>query len=160
MEDPQRAKNLGRERVLLEGIVGTIDSVGGAITETAELLELAVTEEDQATATALEADLSGFEERVSELEFQRMFSGEQDDADAYVDIQAGSGGTEAQDWAEMLLRMYLRWAEARGFDSELIEASSGDVAGIKSATVRVVAIMPLAGCAPRPACTGWCVNPV
>ena len=136
-EDPQRAKNLGRERVLLEGIVGTIDSVGGAITETAELLELAVTEEDQATATALEADLSGFEERVSELEFQRMFSGEQDDADAYVDIQAGSGGTEAQDWAEMLLRMYLRWAEARGFDSELIEASSGDVAGIKSATVRV-----------------------
>jgi len=94
-------------------------------------------EDDAATADEVRKDLAAFESRLAKLEFTRMFSGEMDASNAYVDIQAGAGGTEAQDWAEMLLRMYLRWAEAHGFDTEIIEASAGDVAGIKSATVHV-----------------------
>ncbi len=93
-------------------------------------------EDDQDTVDAVATDLEGYEKRVAELEFRRMFAGEQDTADAFVDIQSGSGGTEAQDWAEMLLRMYLRWGERRGFKTELIEVSPGDVAGVKSATIR------------------------
>jgi peptide chain release factor 2 len=94
-------------------------------------------EDDAATADEVRKDLAAFESRLAKLEFTRMFSGEMDASNAYLDIQAGAGGTEAQDWAEMLLRMYLRWAEAHGFDTEIIEASAGDVAGIKSATVHV-----------------------
>ena len=94
-------------------------------------------EDDAATADEVRKDLAAFESRLAKLEFTRMFSGEMDASNAYVDIQAGAGGTEAQDWAEMLLRMYLRWAEAHGIDTEIIEASAGDVAGIKSATVHV-----------------------
>ncbi len=94
-------------------------------------------EDDDATAGEVESDLAEIEKSVAELEFRRMFSGEMDEHNAYLDIQAGAGGTEAQDWAEMLLRMYLRWAENRGFSSELMECSPGDEAGIKSATVRV-----------------------
>lgn len=93
-------------------------------------------DDDLETAGAVEADLASFERAVEALEFQRMFSGEMDTSNAFVDIQAGSGGTEAQDWAEMLLRMYLRWGERRAFQTELIEVSPGDVAGIKSATIR------------------------
>ena len=93
-------------------------------------------EDDEATVAEVEADLQRLERMVADLEFRRMFSGEMDASNAYLDIQAGSGGTEAQDWAEMLLRMYLRWGEAHGFKTELVEASDGDVAGIKSATVR------------------------
>ncbi len=103
-----------------------------------ELLTLAVEEDDAATVTEVERDLRGFETRVEGLEFRRMFSGEMDANNAYLDIQSGAGGTEAQDWAEMLLRMYLRWAEAHDFKAEVIEASAGEVAGIKSATVHVV----------------------
>ena len=95
-------------------------------------------EDDAATAAEVERDLQGFETRVEGLEFRRMFSGEMDANNAYVDIQSGAGGTEAQDWAEMLLRMYLRWAEAHDFKAEVIEASAGEVAGIKSATVHIV----------------------
>ena len=102
-----------------------------------ELLELAVEESDDDSIQSVQDDLDEMEQQVAELEFRRMFSGEMDASNAFLDIQAGSGGTEAQDWAEMLLRMYLRWAEAHGFKAELIEASAGDVAGIKSATVRV-----------------------
>ncbi len=105
--------------------------------ESAELLEMAVAEEDADTLAEVEADLAGAQAELEKMEFRRMFSGEMDAANAFVDIQAGSGGTEAQDWAEMLLRMYLRWGEAQGFGMELIEASPGDVAGIKSATIRV-----------------------
>ena len=94
-------------------------------------------EGDEATVAEVEADLQRLERMVADLEFRRMFSGEMDASNAYLDIQAGSGGTEAQDWAEMLLRMYLRWGEAQGFDVELIEASAGEVAGIKSATVHL-----------------------
>jgi peptide chain release factor 2 len=97
-----------------------------------------VEENDDATATEVANDLDAYEKRVAGLEFRRMFSGELDANNAYLDIQSGAGGTEAQDWAEMLLRMYLRWAEAHGFRAEVIEASAGDVAGIKSAAVHVV----------------------
>ena len=102
------------------------------------MLALAIEEDDAATAAEVERDLRGFETRVDGLEFRRMFSGEMDASNAYLDIQSGAGGTEAQDWAEMLLRMYLRWAEAHDFKAEVIEASAGEVAGIKSATVHVI----------------------
>ena len=98
---------------------------------------MAVDEADEDTISAIEQELEGFEKQVADLEFRRMFSGETDHCNAFLDIQAGSGGTEAQDWAEMLLRMYLRWAEHHDFKSEIIEASAGEVAGIKSATVRL-----------------------
>ena len=99
---------------------------------------MAVEEDDSDTAAEVESDLEQFEQRLGGLEFRRMFSGEMDPNSAYLDIQSGAGGTEAQDWAEMLLRMYLRWAEAHGFKAEVIEASAGEVAGIKSATVHVI----------------------
>jgi peptide chain release factor 2 len=102
-----------------------------------ELLDLVEAENDQDTANAIVADVDRHEKGVEQLEFQRMFSGKMDSHSAFVDIQAGAGGTEAQDWAEMLLRMYLRWAESRGWKAELMEVSGGDVAGIKSATFRV-----------------------
>ena len=102
------------------------------------MLELAIDEEDEDTAESVMADLEGMREHVERLEFERMFAGEMDGSPCFVDIQAGSGGTEAQDWAEMLLRMYLRWAERRGWKTDLEEVSSGDVAGIKSATVHNV----------------------
>ena len=101
------------------------------------MLELAIMEEDESTILSVQDDLEISEKTVAELEFRRMFSGEMDANNAFLDIQAGSGGTEAQDWAEMILRMYLRWGERKGFKTELIEVSAGDVAGIKSATVRM-----------------------
>ena len=100
------------------------------------MLELALEEDDAETLGEIESDLADFEQRLAGLEFQRMFSGELDGSAAFLDIQSGAGGTEAQDWAEMLLRMYLRWAEKHDFAAEVIEASPGEVAGIKSATVR------------------------
>ena len=108
------------------------------LVDAAELLVLAEDENDDDTAAEVVGDLDKFEKRVADLEFRRMFSGEMDANNAFVDIQSGAGGTEAQDWAEMLLRMYLRWAEAHGFKAEVIEASAGEVAGIKSATVHIV----------------------
>lgn len=134
--DQERAQTLGRERSALEGIVVTLDELINGLADAAELLEMAVEEGDAAAVTSIEDELTGFEKLVSDLEFRRMFSGETDPCNAFVDIQAGSGGTEAQDWAEMLLRMYLRWGEHRGFKTELIEVSAGEVAGIKSATIR------------------------
>jgi len=97
---------------------------------------MAIDEQEDATVDEISVELDAFEKQIAQLEFTRMFSGELDNANAFLDVQAGSGGTEAQDWAEMLLRMYLRWGEAHGFDTEIIEASAGEVAGIKSATVR------------------------
>jgi peptide chain release factor 2 len=108
------------------------------LSDASELLELAIEEDDADTIGEVVADLGRFESSVAGLEFRRMFSGELDANNAYVDIQSGAGGTEAQDWAEMILRMYLRWAEAHGFKAELMEASAGEVAGIKSATIHVV----------------------
>ncbi len=134
--DQERAQALGRERASLEAVVLTLESLATGLDDASDLLEMAVEEGDEAAVAAVEGDVGGFEKQVSELEFRRMFAGETDHCNAFLDIQAGSGGTEAQDWAEMLLRMYLRWGEQRGFKTELIEVSAGEVAGIKSATVR------------------------
>ena len=115
-----------------------LDEIKNGLRDADELLALAIDEDDAATAAEIERDLKGFASRVEGLEFRRMFAGEMDANSAYLDIQSGAGGTEAQDWAEMLLRMYLRWAEAHDFKAEVIEASAGEVAGIKSATVHIV----------------------
>jgi len=126
---------LGRERARLEEVVETLSSLNEALNDARDLLQLAAEEDDEGTAEAVVSDLDGLEQRLGTLEFHRMFSGPMDANNAFVDVQAGSGGTEAQDWANMLLRMYLRWGERRGFDTEIIELSEGEVAGIKSATV-------------------------
>ncbi|ANO51101.1 peptide chain release factor 2 [Woeseia oceani] len=128
---------MGQERASLEDIVVTLDELQRSLADADELLDMAVAENDMGTATELESDLDNYETRIAALEFRRMFSGEMDGASAFVDIQSGAGGTEAQDWSEMLLRMYLRWAEMHDFKAELIEASAGEVAGIKSATIRI-----------------------
>ncbi|MEN1959792.1 peptide chain release factor 2 [Luteimonas sp. MJ246] len=135
--DPERAQALGRERSLLDKTVNGIRDLTEGLVGAAELLDLADAESDEETAQAVEADVESLSGQVEKLEFQRMFSGQMDSANAFLDIQAGAGGTEAQDWAEILLRMYLRWAENRGWKAEIMEASGGDVAGIKSATVRI-----------------------
>jgi peptide chain release factor 2 len=135
--NPQRAQELGKERALLEKIVGEIGGLTNTLDEAGELLQMAIAEQDDGTAIALRDDVEEQAKRVDALEFRRMFSGKMDAHNAFVDIQSGAGGTEAQDWAEMLLRMYLRWAETRGWKAELLEASAGEVAGIKSATFRV-----------------------
>ena len=135
--DPERAQALGQERAALELVVVTLDELGLGLSDAEDLLALAEEEDDSDTIEEVVRDLAGFETRLAKLEFQRMFSGEMDANNAFMDIQSGAGGTEAQDWAEMLLRMYLRWAEAHGFKAEVIEASAGEVAGIKSATVHI-----------------------
>ena len=136
-QDPQAAQRLGRERAALEQTVLGLTTVTAGLDDTALLLELAVGEQDHETVAAVEADLACHRKTVEALEFRRMFAGKMDAANAFVDIQAGAGGTEAQDWAEMVLRMYLRWCESRGWNTELLDVSAGDVAGIKSATFRV-----------------------
>ncbi|MBT3529916.1 MAG: peptide chain release factor 2 [Gammaproteobacteria bacterium] len=136
-DKPEYAQALGKERSSLEIIVGTIDKLNSGIAEVGELLSLAQEEDDEELFDAANSDLEGFQQDLEKLEFRRMFSGDMDEANAYLEIQAGSGGTEAQDWAEMLLRMYLRWGESKGFKTELIEVSGGDVAGIKSATLHI-----------------------
>ncbi|MBN4079221.1 peptide chain release factor 2 [Beggiatoa alba] len=133
--DPERAQSLGKERASLELVVNTIRNMDSNLGEAGDLLEMAAEEDDQETVDAVVADLDELEAQLAKLEFRRMFSNEMDPNNAYLDIQSGSGGTEAQDWAEMILRMYLRWGEAHGFKTELVEASAGDVAGIKSATI-------------------------
>lgn len=133
---PEAVQRLGKQRAELEEIVKTIESVEGGVADASSLLVLAVDEGDLEAVQAIEEDLSELESRVAKLEFCRMFSDEMDSSNAFLDIQSGSGGTEAQDWAEMLLRMYLRWGERKDFRTELIEVSPGEVAGIKSATVR------------------------
>jgi peptide chain release factor 2 len=122
----------------LEQIVAGLTELTSGLADADELLALAIEEDDSATVDEVVADLANHEKVVGGLEFRRMFSGELDTNSAYLDIQSGAGGTEAQDWAEMILRMYLRWSEAHGFKAAVIEASSGEVAGIKSATVHIV----------------------
>ena len=128
---------MGRERAQLETVVGTLDRVEVSLEENTELLEMAIEEQDDEILGSVVSEVNSVEHEVHRLEFQRMFRGEVDPNPCYLDIQAGSGGTEAQDWAEMLLRMYLRWVERRGWKGELIEVSPGDVAGIKSATIHI-----------------------
>jgi peptide chain release factor 2 len=133
---PARAQALGRERAALAQIVEGFNRLDSGLEDAEMLLALAEEESDAATVAEVDADVAALDEHLGVLEFRRMFAGEMDPSNAFLDIQAGSGGTEAQDWAEMLLRMYLRWGERRGFTTELIEVSEADVAGIKSATIR------------------------
>jgi peptide chain release factor 2 len=135
-DEPDKAQALGKERASLEIVVQTIQTLTSGIDDAEELLIMAKEDNDADTITAVNNDLDTMEKQLEELEFRRMFSKEMDENNAFLDIQAGSGGTEAQDWAEMLLRMYMRWGEDRGFTMELIEVSAGDVAGIKSATIK------------------------
>jgi peptide chain release factor 2 len=135
-EEPDRAQELGRERSSLETIVQTIAQLQSGAVDAGDLLEMAAAEDDEDTVAEVAVEIAGLVDILEKLEFRRMFSGEMDPNNAYLDIQSGSGGTEAQDWAEMLLRMYLRWGDAKGFKTELIEASAGEVAGIKSATIQ------------------------
>ena len=134
---PEQAQELGRERASLELVVKTIEDLDSGVSDARELLGMAVEENDEDTVADVEAEMAALETQLAKLEFRRMFSGAMDENSAFLEIQSGSGGTEAQDWAEMLLRMYLRWADDKGFKAELLECSAGDVAGIKSATVEV-----------------------
>lgn len=127
---------MGKERADLEAVVVGLDELAAGLSDARGILAMAVEEEDPETADLVAADVAEYERRIAGLEFRRMFSGETDANNAFLDIQSGSGGTEAQDWAEILLRMYLRWGERRGFETELIAVSPGEAAGIKSATVK------------------------
>ncbi len=136
-DDPERAQQLGKEKKALDGVVGALTSLGTRIADSSELFDLARSEDDDATLQSIATDVASIEKDVGDLEFRRMFANPMDPNPAFIDIQAGSGGTEAQDWAAMLLRMYLRYCERRGYKTEVLEESPGDVAGIKSASVRV-----------------------
>ena len=136
-DDPEKAQSLGKERARLDEIVGTLDALSSGLRDNLELLEMAVAEDDEETVSSITEELGELTRRLAAMEFRRMFSGEHDASNAFVEIQSGSGGTEAQDWANMLLRMYLRWGEAHDFKTEIIELSAGEVAGIKSATIQI-----------------------
>lgn len=136
-DNPETAQKLGQERASLDEIVTTIDSVTHRLTDSLELFELCLDEGDQKSIKEIDDTLDGLLQPIDRMEFRRMFSGEADNCNAFLDIQAGSGGTEAQDWAQMLLRMYTRWSEDQGYKTELVEYSEGDVAGIKSATLKL-----------------------
>jgi peptide chain release factor 2 len=135
--NPERAQELGKEKVVLEKVVNSLDRLYQQVQDCHDLLSMAEMESDEHAVEQVLQDISIVDQEIAQLEFTRMFSGEMDIHHAFLDVQAGSGGTEAQDWADMLLRMYLRWAERRGFKTELIDINDGDVAGIKSATIRV-----------------------
>ncbi|QQE87816.1 peptide chain release factor 2 [Azotobacter chroococcum] len=135
--NPEYAQNLGRERAQLAQIVETLDELTGSLADSRDLLDMAAEENDEGAVNDVASEVERLREILEKLEFRRMFSGEMDANNAYLDIQAGSGGTEAQDWANMLLRMYLRWADKHGFDATIMELSEGEVAGIKGATVHV-----------------------
>ena len=136
-DDPQYAQKLGKERSSLQDIVVTIDKLDTGLSDIEDIIELAAEEQDESFLEEVVRELSSLDSQLETLEFRRMFSGDMDLNSAYLDVQAGSGGTEAQDWAEMLLRMYLRWGEAHGFKTEVMEVSEGEVAGIKGATIRL-----------------------
>ncbi len=135
--DQERAQKLGREKAQLEKVVDGLQNLLDGLDSAEELLQMAEEAGDEELVAEVTEELDAYGKVLEQLEFQRMFSGEMDANNCYVDIQAGSGGTEAQDWANMLLRMYLRWIEKKGFDAELIEVTPGEVAGIKSATIHV-----------------------
>lgn len=134
---PELAKTLGQERAQLAEVIDNFQKIQNQLTETKELLEMAVGENDPASNDLITAEIVSLEKLLNDIEFRQMFSGEMDANNAYLDVQSGSGGTEAQDWAEMLLRMYLRWGDQHGFKTQLIEVSAGEVAGIKSATIKL-----------------------
>ena len=135
--DAKRAQELGREKKALEGVVGSLTLLDSQLRDAGELFEMARAEGDDATVISVAADLAAAEKLVASMEFRRMFSGALDANNCFLDIQSGSGGTEAQDWAAMLERMYLKFCEKSGFGIEVLEESAGEVAGIKSATIKV-----------------------
>ena len=135
--DNKRAQDLGRELKQLESLVNTFSRLNSGLRDAKELFEIARSEQDEATLVAIEKDALGLEQTVAGMEFRRMFSNPMDPNNCFLDIQAGSGGTEAQDWAQMLLRMYTRYCERKGFNVELLEESPGEVAGLKSASLKV-----------------------
>ena len=134
---PDKAQSLGRERARLESTLTELDQLAAGLSDASELLELVEGEGDEAGFAEIVKDAARLEERVRKLELSRMFPGEMDPRSAFLDIQAGAGGTEAQDWAAMLMRMYLRWADGRGFGAAVIDQSPGEVAGIKSASLQI-----------------------
>ncbi|MFP6805748.1 MAG: peptide chain release factor 2 [Pseudomonadales bacterium] len=134
-DQPEYAQKLGKERSSLEAIVVTIENLDSGLVDVADIVELAEEEQDESLFAEATDDLADMTEQLETLEFRRMFSGDMDANSAFMDIQSGSGGTEAQDWANMLLRMYLRWGERKGFKTEVVEISNGEVAGIKGATI-------------------------
>jgi len=136
--DQKRAQELGKEKKSLETIVLTLLGIETDLRDASDLFEMARDEQDEGTLVALEQDAQKLEKRVEEMEFHRMFSNPMDPNNCFIDIQAGAGGTEAQDWASMLLRQYLRYCERKGFKAEILEQSDGEVAGIKTATIKVV----------------------
>jgi len=133
--NPDKAQALGKEKVKLDNICEAFSNSSNILNDAKELLEMAESENDSATVNGIISDLNKTESSIATYEFERMFSGEMDRNSAYLDIQSGSGGTEAQDWAEMILRMYLRWGDKHNFKVKLMEVSAGEVAGIKSATI-------------------------
>ncbi len=135
--DPKRAQELGREKKNIEVVVQTLTTLAQSIADSSELFELAVADNDDATLEAIESDAEQFQATLEGMEFRRMFSNPADPLNCFLDIQSGAGGTEAQDWASILLRQYLRYAERKGFKAELLEESEGEVAGIKSATIKI-----------------------
>lgn len=135
--DPERATKISKEKSQLDNVIGVITALDDKLEDAKAMIDLAVEADDATLLVDVQAELDEAEAKVADLEFKRMFSGEMDGNNCYVDIQSGSGGTEAQDWAEMLLRMYLRWCESHGFKAEIMELSAGGVAGIKSASIHV-----------------------
>jgi peptide chain release factor 2 len=136
-DDPKRAQELGREQKTLDLIVQKMHALEAGVRDAGELFEMARSDDDDATLVAVESDVAGLAKRVAELEFQRMFNNPLDPNNCFIEIQAGAGGTEAQDWASMLERMYLRYAERHGFKPELLDETEGEVAGIKGATIKL-----------------------
>ena len=135
--DPKRAQDLGREKKSIEDVVNTLTSLAQLIADSTELFELAAADSDDETLIAIETDAEQFQATLEGMEFRRMFNNPADPLNCFLDIQAGAGGTEAQDWASMLLRQYLRYAERKGFKTEILEESEGEVAGLKSATIKI-----------------------
>ncbi|WP_294033142.1 peptide chain release factor 2 [uncultured Moraxella sp.] len=135
--NPEIATKISKEKSVLDGIIGVIEGLDASLEDASAMLELAVEADDESLLVDVQAELDTARAKVEDLEFKRMFSGEMDANNCYLDIQAGSGGTEAQDWSQMLLRMYLRWCESHGFKADVMEVSEGGVAGIKSATIHV-----------------------
>ena len=136
-EDNKRAQELGREKKVLESVVINLETVGHQLHDARDLFQMAEEENDDATLQSVERDIRQLEKTVSDMEFRRMFSNPMDTSNCFLDIQSGSGGTEAQDWAAMLQRMYIRYCEIRGYGVEVMEESPGEVAGIKSATLKI-----------------------
>ena len=133
---PEKTQNLGKEKAQLQDVVSMMETLRQELEDLIELQDMAEAENDVAALQVIQTDVEKITKQLEQLEFRRMFAGEMDANDAYLDVQAGSGGKEAQDWANMLLRMYLRWGERQGFKTEIIEISDGEVAGIKAATVK------------------------